>query len=120
MSSRPFRLLLLGCMFAGCSSLQVLNTLTPGGYRRTKNLRYGSGPRQELDIYVPKKGPKPRPVVIFIHGGRWSYGDKKQYKFAGQALVSRGFVAVLPNYRLYPKYKSPAFMQDAAKAVRGA
>jgi len=56
-------------------------------------------------------------VVVFFHGGWWAYGDKKLYKFAGQALASRGFVAVLVNYRLFPNIKSPAFLVDAAKAV---
>ena len=36
----------------------------------------------------------------------------------GEALASRGFVAVLPDYRLYPDVRFPEFLNDSAQAVR--
>jgi acetyl esterase/lipase len=58
--------------------------------------------------------------VVFWHGGRWSFGDKSEYRFVGAALAELGCVAVLPNYRLYPEVKMSGFMDDAARAGRWA
>jgi acetyl esterase/lipase len=88
-----------------------------GAYRRRTDIPYGPHRRHRLDLYVPDEAPGARrPVVVFWHGGRWSDGDKSQYRFVGAALVELGCVAVLPNYRLYPQVKMPGFMHDAALA----
>jgi acetyl esterase/lipase len=88
-----------------------------GPYRRHRNIRYGPDPRQVLDVYSPDKASvEARPLVVFWHGGRWRFGDKADYRFVGAALTELGYVAVLPNYRLYPQVKMPGFMDDAARA----
>lgn len=76
----------------------------------------------ELDIYTPARGPAtppgdPVPVVVFFHGGSWSWGARGDYPFAGVTLASEGFVAVIPDYRKYPDVKFPAFVEDGAEAV---
>jgi acetyl esterase/lipase len=58
-------------------------------------------------------------VVVFFYGGRWSSGAKAQYRFVAQALASKGLVAVIPDYRLYPHVRFPAFIEDGAGAVLG-
>ncbi len=58
-----------------------------------------------------------RPVVIFWYGGSWQRGSKADYRFVGAALAERGYITVLPDYRLYPDVKFPAFLDDAARAV---
>lgn len=115
------RLLLTGLMalfvLTGCSSRQVLNSLTPSrGYDLASNLVYDSGKNLRLDVYTPQ-GASNAPVVVFFYGGRWTDGSKDQYKFIGEALASRGFVAVLANYRLYPSVRFPEFVKDGARAV---
>ena len=94
---------------------------------RIADLAYGEDPRQRLDVYLPplpQAGAaatgSPRPLVVFWHGGRWSSGDKNDYRFVGAALAGIGCVAVLPDYRLYPQVKMPGFMDDAARAARWA
>lgn len=54
----------------------------------------------------------------FFYGGSWENGDKSQYKFLGSALAKKGYVVFIPNYRKYPEVKFPAFMVDAADAVK--
>lgn len=104
-------------MLAGCTGQKVLNTLTPSrGYQLATNLVYDPARNLRLDVYSPKDISN-APVVVFFFGGRWSFGSKDEYKFVGEALASRGFVAVLPNYRLYPEVRFPAFVEDAAKSV---
>lgn len=107
-------------VLAACSPLSLLNVLVPGGgYTRTTDLAYSDLPRQKLDVYVPTKaGPGPKPVVIFFYGGSWDSGDRADYRFAAEALTSQGFVAVLPDYRLYPEVLFPDFLDDAARAAR--
>ena len=104
----------------GCSSLALGLLNLParfGDYRLVPDLSYGDGTRLALDVYVPRGGAAPRPVVVFFHGGRWSGGRKETYRFAADALTGRGYVAVVPTHRLYPEVRFPVFVQDGAEAV---
>ena len=104
---------------AGCTSLDVLNVGTPSrGYRETTDIAYGPLPQQKLDVYRPDHPDPTRGVVVFFHGGHWQSGTKREYHFVGEALASRGFVAVVADYRCYPASAFPGFVDDAALAVR--
>jgi acetyl esterase/lipase len=87
-----------------------------GSFRRSSNLAYGEDARQKLDVYAPKR-PDQRPVVIFFYGGTWSAGSKSNYAFVGAALAERGYVTIIPDYRLYPEVRFPTFVEDSARAV---
>jgi acetyl esterase/lipase len=50
----------------------------------------------------------------------WAWGSKEQYRFVGAALANSGYVAILPNYRLFPQARFPQFIDDGALAVRWA
>jgi acetyl esterase/lipase len=106
---------------SACSEIEFLAANLPaafGAYHRRTDVAYGADGRQRLDVYVPDKGAAERfPVVVFWHGGRWSSGDKSDYRFVGAALAQAGCVAVLPNYRHYPAVRMPGFMQDSARAA---
>ncbi|HEX4895420.1 MAG TPA: alpha/beta hydrolase [Solimonas sp.] len=113
-----FASLLLGA----CSGQYLLNRLTPDEgekYLVDYDQIYDAATAQRLDVYHPRGAAK-APVVVFFYGGRWSGGDKAEFKFVGQALASRGFVALLANYRLYPEVRFPAFVEDGARAVKWA
>jgi acetyl esterase/lipase len=74
--------------------------------------------RQTLDVYAPGKG-KDHPVVIWIHGGGWQAGDKKEVQKKPQAFVDKGFVFVSVNYRLLgDKVTIKQMAGDVAKAIR--
>ncbi|CAN7215552.1 alpha/beta hydrolase [Caballeronia sp. LjRoot31] len=106
---------------AACSPVKFLNATIPSsGYRKTPDIAYGNDPRQVLDVYVPAAAPAtgPRPVVVFFYGGSWQTGNRGNYLFVAQALTSRGYVAVLPDYRTYPETAFPGFVDDAAAAAR--
>lgn len=101
-----------------CSPLKMLNALTPdGSFDRTEGIAYGDDPRQKLDVYVPRHAVANAPVVVFFYGGSWNSGSRSDYSFVGEALASRGIVAVLADYRLYPQVRYPLFLEDGAKAV---
>jgi acetyl esterase/lipase len=100
----------------GCGTF-ALNLLSPGnGYVLTKDVLFDEATGLELDVYKPA-GVVHAPVVVFFFPGRWSKGDKSDYLFVAKGLCSRGIVAVLPNYRLYPQVRFPAFVEDSARAV---
>lgn len=109
----------LGLLSTACAQLAFVAANVPasfGEYSRRRDIVYGEQPRNTLDVYLPAHA-KDAPVVVFFHGGGWNSGDKDNYKFVGAALAGQGYIAVLPNYRLYPQVKFPAFMHDAARAV---
>ncbi|HEY4198929.1 MAG TPA: alpha/beta hydrolase [Devosiaceae bacterium] len=83
-----------------------------------QGIAYGDGDRMKLDIYGPKDPTGPAPVVMFIYGGSWKQGSRADYQFVGRALAANGFVAVIPDYRLYPEVSYPKFLEDNAAAVK--
>ena len=103
-----------------CSSIVFAITNAPayiGSYERHANIRYGEKARQTLDVYVPPNASN-RPVVVFWYGGMWTRGSKEQYRFVGAALAASGYVAVLPDYQLYPSARFPQFIEDGALAMK--
>jgi acetyl esterase/lipase len=109
---------LLSALAIGCDGT-ALTPLTPvRGLTRTGDVSYGTYPRRKLDVYQPHNVAAPAPVIIFFYGGWWSTGNKEEYEFAAQAFTSRGFVVVIPNYRLIPSVKFPAFVEDGAAAIK--
>ena len=63
---------------------------------------------------------KSRPVILFFYGGSWNSGRRQGYAFAARALAARGFVVIVPDYRLVPDAVYPDFLRDCAAAVRWA
>lgn len=79
--------------------------------------REGFPPRlTQLDIYVPA-GKGPFPVVVFIHGGSWSFGDKRFVDTKPRVFNEAGYVFVSINYRLSPAVLHPAHALDCGAAV---
>ncbi len=110
-------ILILGGL-AACSPLGTLNALSPGSDLRTSAaVPYGTNARHKLDIYTPRDGAANAPVVVFFMGGNWVKGERNDFAFVGRALASRGYVVVVPDYRLYPEVKYPDFLDDSAQAV---
>jgi len=68
--------------------------------------------RCRLDVYHPV-GKKDFATVVWFHGG----GLKSGNRFVPAALKEKGIAVVPVNYRLYPKVKSPGYIEDAAAAV---
>lgn len=89
-----------------------------GAIRQVAAMRYGSDPAQKLEMFVPQGAKGPLPVVMFIHGGSWASGDPHDYRFIARTLCARGYAVVLAGYRLYPKARYPAMLEDGAAALR--
>ncbi len=71
-----------------------------------------------LNLARPKTGSGPFPAVLCIHGGGFRAGKRDSYDLLCLKLAERGYVAATITYRLAPKHKFPAAVQDAKAAVR--
>ncbi len=118
MKKRLWILCLALPLLAACSApVKILNVIVPhSGYEVHRDIAYGENSRQKLDIYVPDKA-KAAGVIVYFYGGSWQYGDRDMYRFVGQAFASRGYITVVPDYRLYPEVHFPTFVEDGAQAV---
>lgn len=73
----------------------------------------------KMDIYHPAEpSEKPRAAVVVIHGGAWIGGKRQDMNPFAELLSKNGFVAATVSYRLAPKYKYPAMLDDVQTAVR--
>lgn len=69
-----------------------------------RNLAYGNDAREKFDVYLPTQPTGP--VILFVHGGGWSRGDKASPDFVRQKVAhwnSKGYAVVSTNYPLHPK-----------------
>lgn len=91
----------------------------PPGVKAMKDLEYGRvGSRAMLlDLYLPDKGEKPLPLIIWIHGGAWMAGSKNGPSPALRFLKD-GYAVAQVGYRLSPEAKFPAQIHDCKAAVR--
>jgi acetyl esterase/lipase len=98
--------------------IALINGFVPfTGYVLRKDEAYGTGDRRSLDVYLPKTESRDRTIIVFFYGGSWQSGSKEMYRFVGQAFAARGFVTVIPDYRVYPEVRYPGFVDDAAQSV---
>lgn len=81
------------------------------------DLPYGSHPLNVLDFW-PALGKTPRPLLIYIHGGGWTGGDKQQAPQRFFPFLKKGISYAAINYRLTGDHPLPAPVHDAARAVQ--
>ena len=93
------------------------------GARIERDLKYGPADRNALDIFLPQALTTGRPVLIFVHGGAFVGGNKRQpdspfYDNIMLWAVKNGFIGVNITYRLAPQFPWPAGAEDVATAVK--
>ncbi|MEC0225887.1 alpha/beta hydrolase fold domain-containing protein [Paenibacillus alba] len=94
----------------------------PGGVNLYEDVEIGTAGTRPIyaSIAVPSTLPTaPMPVVVYIHGGGWNHGDRKQAlaNICGY-VTKRGYIGVSLDYRLTPEAPFPAQIQDVKLAVR--
>lgn len=100
-----------------------------------RDIVYGTAENEKLLLDLAKPTtPGPHPCVVCLHGGAWKFGSRKDLSRVGRGditevaptkkasliemLAGQGYVAVSVGYRLAPKAKFPAQIEDAKTAVR--
>ncbi|RYZ97534.1 MAG: alpha/beta hydrolase, partial [Moraxellaceae bacterium] len=95
-----------------------LNYLTPkDSFEQESHLAYGLKARQRLDLYRAKNARKQKPLIVFVHGGSWQHGNKRDYLFIGEAFASEGYDVAVINYHLAPQHVFPTYVDDLAQAI---
>jgi len=85
---------------------------------RIADLAYGPAGRNRLDLYRPRSGSGPHPVLVQVHGGGWVYGEKHhQAQPLMYHLAAHGWLCVALNYRLSPAATFPDHLIDVKRSL---
>lgn len=91
---------MLQSFFAGLLSVIMLILSWFGiGPRQYWNLKYGDKPQQKVDLYLPREN-KECGLLLYIHGGGWTDGDKKEGRDLCKNVAENGAAAATMNYRM--------------------
>ena len=66
------------------------------------DLSYDVGERHKYDVFHPSSADPRAPLVIYVHGGYWQRGDRKDYSFVAREMNARGIAVAIPSYPLCP------------------
>ena len=87
--------------------------------RKWLDLPYGPLPEEVLDLYLPNEGDGPFPVIVMLHGGGWTDGDKNYLEVhSGMRAIPFGFAVAAVRYRLAPEHPHPAQIHDVKASIR--
>jgi triacylglycerol lipase len=96
------------------------------GIKAQRDIAYGSDPKETLDLFTPEAKGKARPILIFVHGGGFTGGDKSKAGDGSMSpfydnmmiwAVSHGMIGVNINYRLAPAAQYPVVQHEIAEVV---
>ncbi|KAL1510998.1 hypothetical protein AB1Y20_005823 [Prymnesium parvum] len=107
---KPFADALVNALLAA-----ALPLLQPPRLRAVHAHEHHVAPGLVLDVFRPAL-PPPAPLLLFVHGGIWTLGERRQYRAFGQRLAAEGMVAVVVGYRTWPE----AGASEQVRAVRAA
>jgi arylformamidase len=88
-------------------SLRTRDQLSP-----YKERAYGGGERHRYDLFATGRRGHTTPLVVYIHGGYWQRGDRKEYSFVARELVAKGCDVALPSYTLAPAASIGAILDE--------
>ena len=130
----------LGLVMLAFGGRRDLDTLTPAAAREQirRNSRIFAGPSIAMAaveartipgttgpiaarLYVPEESDRPRPLIVYYHGGGWVVGDLDTHDATCRHLARESRAAVLAvDYRLAPEHRFPAAVEDAVTAFEWA
>jgi acetyl esterase/lipase len=85
--------------------------------RHELDVAYGKDVKQRMDLYFPVQKSSNAPVLLFLHGGGFREGDRKQYGYVAEPFAKQGILTVVASYRLTPAFSHPAQPDDAKALV---
>lgn len=93
------------------------------GIKVERDVKYGPADRNRVDVFTSETAGDPRPVLMFMHGGSYTRGDKHRpgspfYDNIMVWAVRHGLVGVNIEYRLAPMDPWPAAEEDLGRAIR--
>ncbi len=97
----------------GLLAAPLLAAAAPAG---PAEIAYGEDRRQRLDIY-PQPGLKGAPMLLFVHGGGWTFGDKRAVNELPAFAERHGFLLGSTSYRMAPQVHADGSAEDVAAAA---
>ncbi|RUX27184.1 alpha/beta hydrolase [Mesorhizobium sp. M7A.F.Ca.US.011.01.1.1] len=83
--------------------------------RARLDVAYGDGPRNRLDLFLPRAAPKG--LVVIIHGGYWLETDKSLWSHLANGAVGSGFAVAMPSYTLCPDIRIAGIVREIGAAI---
>jgi len=87
--------------------------------RELHDVAYGPDASQRFDVYAPPNA-RNAPMIVMVHGGGWRIGDKsfqRMWRNKVAHWVPKGFVVIVPNYRMLPAANPMEQARDVARAI---
>lgn len=81
-----------------------------------RTIRLGMHPRQALDLYPPA-GVKDAPVLLYVHGGAWSMGNRGAVHSLPDYAKRHGLLLASAGYRLAPEVDAGGCAEDVASSI---
>lgn len=101
------------------TTLLLQEEVEPDTFKLSEGVTYHQVAERKLlcDIYQPESEGL-HPGMLVVHGGAWRSGNRRQLRGYCRALAERGFVCFAIDYRLAPKHKFPAQIDDCRAALK--
>ena len=96
------------CLSRGCTQASAAPATT---------IMYGADSRQGIDLYVPDRGIEAAPLVVFIHGGGWSFGDRGGVERKASHFARHNLAFASAGYRVLPDAPVETQAEDLAMAI---
>lgn len=80
-----------------------------------RDLRYGEGPKETLDLFLPRE--RARATFAFIHGGYWRALDKSDFGFVAPTFLAQGIAVANINYDLCPTVTVAQIVEEIRRAI---
>ena len=97
--------------------LKLINLMARSGDYQEMETGYGDNRRHRYDSYFHLNQVEGRAKIIFLYGGGWQSGSRKDFRFVADTLCSLGFDVFVPDYRLYPEVRFDEILEDVVAAV---
>lgn len=86
------------------------------GARARLAISYGPGPREKLDLFLPKTPPDG--LMMFVHGGYWRQLHRSDFSHLAAGALERGLAVAMPSYTLAPEARISEITRQIAAALR--
>src|SRR5690349_8698424 len=93
-------ILMLTVMVLGACKKNEETEVKPLQSEDIQNVSYGASTSNTMDVYLPENRNTSTKVLVFVHGGSWSSGDKSEFTTYATAMRAKGYAVVNMNYRL--------------------
>jgi len=107
-------------VYAGIESQAVKPGEIPENIESTRDVEYKNiqGKSLQMDFYHAKNSPGALPLLVFIHGGAWSHGERSEYLGYALHFAALGYATATLTYRFVKDAPYPACAEDVTDAVQ--